>query len=204
MMTIFSFAWTIRLMIFGQRSLNRRVRCGSSPLYCIREQNIQCFRPYLESLMILSAQSRDDNSDELLPGSLNVSGERGAHSRCNHDCQAFAQQLKQKKQKIEWRATGDSLVTKCFSVSVCCWDCRPWSCQDPRGVSRSAARSVRCMRSLCHPCSSWLWSSPWSTTVPWAATNGLEIIASALYRFPKPPKYRWVQGNTIKTLHYIT
>lgn len=47
--------------------------------------------------MILSAQSRDDNSDELLPGSLHFSGERGTHLRSNYDSEAVGQQLKQKR-----------------------------------------------------------------------------------------------------------
>lgn len=47
--------------------------------------------------MILSLQSRDNNSEELLPGSLHVSCERGAHGGSNHDGEAIGQQLKQKK-----------------------------------------------------------------------------------------------------------
>uniref|UniRef100_A0A8C1TDB6 Uncharacterized protein n=1 Tax=Cyprinus carpio TaxID=7962 RepID=A0A8C1TDB6_CYPCA len=43
--------------------------------------------------MILSAQGRDNNSEELLPGSLHVSCERGTHSRRNHNGQAVSQKL---------------------------------------------------------------------------------------------------------------
>lgn len=44
--------------------------------------------------MVLFAQSRDDNSEELLPGDLLLRCEGGTHARGNHDGQAIGQQLK--------------------------------------------------------------------------------------------------------------
>lgn len=199
MMAMFSFGWTIRLMIFGQWWVQ-----VSSPLYFVRDQNIQCFRPYLEYLMILSAQSRDDNSEELLPGSLHISGERGTHICCNHDCQTIAQQLKQKKQKSELPATHllrDNVLNNVYKIYMLLWlhtlklsgsTCSFSECSTLRSVYAFFMSSMFFMAL----------SSPWSTTVPCAATIGLHIMASALYRFPKPAKYRWVQGYTIKALQY--
>lgn len=50
----------------------------------------------LRGLMVLSAQSRDDNSEELLPGSLLLRCEGDAHAGGNHDGQAIGKQLKNK------------------------------------------------------------------------------------------------------------
>lgn len=47
-------------------------------------------------------------------------------------------------------------------------------------------------------------SNAFSTVLPCCATLGLPWIAAALERFPKAPKYLWVQGYTISTLSYET